>query len=46
MFQKYESRGLTVVLADITQLGNLFHVFTTLLVNPNFSRSYFACRGL
>jgi len=35
---------MLLVLADTTQLGKLFHVglFTTLLVNPNFHRSYFA----
>jgi len=32
--------NVLVVLADTTQLGKLFHVFTTLLVNPNFRRSY------
>jgi len=29
------------VLADTTQFGKLFHVFTTLLIKPNFRRSYF-----
>jgi len=33
---------MLLVLADTTQLGKLFHVFTTLLVNLNFHRSYFA----
>jgi len=31
---------LVAVLADTTQFGRLFHVFTTLLVKPNFHRSY------
>ena len=34
---------MLVVLADTMQLGKLFHVFTTLLVNTNFHRLYFAC---
>jgi len=29
--------NVLVVLADIMQLGKLFNVFTTLLVNPNFA---------
>jgi len=33
--------NVLVVLADTTQFGKLFHVFTTLLVKPNFCRSYF-----
>jgi len=38
--------NMLVVLADTTQLGKQFHVFTTLLVNSNFRRSYFAYRSL
>jgi len=38
--------NVLVVLADTTQLGKLFHVFTTLLVNTNFRRSYSACHVL
>jgi len=34
---------MLVVIADTTQLGKQFHVFTTLLVKTNFCRSYFAC---
>jgi len=38
--------NVLVVLADTTQLGKLFNVFITVLVKPNFRRSYFACRNL
>ena len=33
--------NVLVVLADTTQFGKLFHVFTTVLVIPNFRRLYF-----
>jgi len=40
--------NVLVVLANTTQLGKLFNVglFITVLVKPNFCRSYFACRSL
>ena len=38
--------NVLVVLADTMHLGKLLHVFTTLLVNPDFRRSYCACPRL
>jgi len=38
--------NVLVVLANTTQLGKLFNAFITVLMKPNFRRSYFACRSL
>ena len=38
--------SVLVVLADTTQLGKLFNAFITVLIKPNFRKSYFACRSL